>query len=242
LQEILKKIVYGKFRQINDQLFAQRQTLKSIEKATLVSQQQNFEAQILTFDATLVTALNQKDKSCLLALNVEVEALFKQVTSQSPVLKSIASTLEKIKLSIAQGVSNIDKILTQQSWLNLFTLMTEKSTHQKSLEDIKVTTEFEQLTGFWQKRLVEHAKLTQKADVTLRSEKTIEIEILANVKSPIEVSDQRMAVQVKLMQQQMLSGGDIDLSKELVKWLMLGQLETTDLPLLSRLKQVFVVH
>jgi hypothetical protein len=234
--------LWQKFRQINDQLFAQRQTLKSIEKATLVSQQQNFEAQILTFDATLVTALNQKDKSCLLALNVEVEALFKQVTSQSPVLKSIASTLEKIKLSIAQGVSNIDKILTQQSWLNLFTLMTEKSTHQKSLEDIKVTTEFEQLTGFWQKRLVEHAKLTQKADVTLRSEKTIEIEILANVKSPIEVSDQRMAVQVKLMQQQMLSGGDIDLSKELVKWLMLGQLETTDLPLLSRLKQVFVVH
>jgi hypothetical protein len=234
--------LWQKFRQINDQLFAQRQTLKSIEKATLVSQQQNFEAQILTFDATLVTALNQKDKSCLLALNVEVEALFKQVTSQSPVLKSIASTLEKIKLSIAQGVSNIDKILTQQSWLNLFTLMTEKSTHQKSLEDIKATTEFDQLTSFWQKRLVEHAKLTQKADVTLRSEKTIEIEILANVKSPIEVSDQRMAVQVKLMQQQMLSGGDIDLSKELVKWLMLGQLETTDLPLLSRLKQVFVVH
>ena len=42
------------------------------------------------------------------------------------------------------------------------------------------------------------------------------------------------------MQQQMLSGANIDLNKELVNWLMLGQLHTTELPLVSRLKKVFV--
>jgi len=237
-----ENILWQKFRQINDTLFAQRQALKSLEKAELASQQQNIEDQLMTLDAMLLSKLNEPDKPSLLALNLEVEALLQEVTSQSPVLKNITSRLGTMKVSIEQALSQIDKKFAIQSWLSLFTLITEQTTNKKSVEDLIVTTEFEQLTGFWQKRLIEYSKLTHKAQANTRIEKTLEIEILAKVDSPKELSEQRMVVQVKLMQQQMLSGGNIDLSKELVSWLMLGQLQIDDLPLLSRLKTVFVIH
>jgi hypothetical protein len=237
-----ENILWQKFRQINDTLFAQRQALKSLEKAELASQQQNIEDQLMTLDAMLLSKLNEPDKPSLLALNLEVETLLQEVTRQSPVLKNITSRLGTMKVSIEQALSQIDKKFAIQSWLSLFTLITEQTTNKKSVEDLIVTTEFEQLTGFWQKRLIEYSKLSHKAQANTRIEKTLEIEILAKVDSPKELSEQRMVVQVKLMQQQMLSGGNIDLSKELVSWLMLGQLQIDDLPLLSRLKTVFVIH
>jgi soluble cytochrome b562 len=235
-----ENILWQKFRQINDQLFAQRQALKSVEKAELASQQENLDAQLVTFGSRLNSAVNQADKPSLLVMNTEVETLLEHVLSQPSVLKNIVSKLEKMKGSIVQAISQIDETFAKQSWSSLFTLMSAQAINKKALDDLKVTTEFGQLTSFWQKRLIEHNKLSHQADKYSRSEKTTEIEVLANVESPKELSEQRMAVQVKLMQQQMLSGGNIDLSKELVNWLILGQLNTTDLPLLERLKKVFV--
>ena len=49
-----------------------------------------------------------------------------------------------------------------------------------------------------------------------------------------------MVVQVQLMQEQMQSGNDIDLSKELVSWLKLGKLSSDDVSLLGRLETIFV--
>ena len=237
-----ENILWQKFRQINDQLFAQRQALKSAEKAELVDQQMEFEAQLVTFDSRLNSAENEADKSNLLVINTEVEAFLENVLSQTPVLKSIVSKLEKMKATIVQAISQIDETLAQQSWSSLFTLMGAQANNKVALDDLKVTKEFEHLTSFWQKRLIEHNKLSHQAEGDSRIKKTTEIEVLANVESPKELSEQRMAVQVKLMQQQMLSGGNIDLSKELVNWLMLGQLHTKDLPLLERLKKIFVEH
>ena len=101
------------------------------------------------------------------------------------------------------------------------------------------TDDYQNLTKFWQKRLQEQLALNRIANVEEREIKTLEIEILAQVESPAEYADKRLAVQVSLMQEQMLSGGDIDLSKSLVNWLRLGKLTLSDLPLLERLSKVF---
>jgi hypothetical protein len=235
-----ENILWQKFRQINDQLFAQRQALQSAEKAEIASQQENLDAQLATFESRFNNAANEADKSSLLIINTDVDALLESVHNQTPVLKSIVSKLEKMKVAIGQAISQIDESLAQQSWSSLFTLMSAQANKKQTLDDLQVTTEFKQLTSFWQKRFIEHNKLSNLANIDSRTEKTTEIEVLANVESPKELSEQRMAVQVKLMQQQMLSGANIDLNKELVNWLMLGQLHATELPLLSRLKKVFV--
>jgi hypothetical protein len=95
------------------------------------------------------------------------------------------------------------------------------------------------MSSFWQKRLVDHVKLTKLVQGSDRFDKTLAIEILGKSDSPAELSEQRMKVQVQLMQEQMLSGNEIDLSKLLVDWLMLGALVEADLPLIDRLKAIY---
>jgi hypothetical protein len=143
-----ENILWQKFRQINDQLFAQRQALKSVEKAELASQQENFDAQLVTFGSRLNSAANEADKPSLLVINTEVQILLDNVLSQPSVLKNIVLKLEKMKGSIVQAISQIDETFAQQSWSSLFTLMRAQATSEKSLDDLKVTTEFGQLTSF----------------------------------------------------------------------------------------------
>jgi hypothetical protein len=92
------------------------------------------------------------------------------------------------------------------------------------------------LPNAWQKRLQE---CYQNKNVIDRSNKTLELEILASKESPEELKSQRMQVQVNLMQSQMLSGQTIDLTNSLVEWLKLGKLSQDDLPLITRVKAIY---
>ena len=185
-------------------------------------------------------AANEADKPSLLLINTEVELLLEHVLSQPSVLKNIVSKLEKMKGSIVQAISQMDEIFAQQSWSSLFTLMRAQATSEKSLDDLKVTTEFGQLTSFWQKRLMEQCLLKTQANAHMRADKTLALEVLAQVESPAELAAQRMVVQVSMMQEQMQSTDNIDLQQSLVDWLRLGQLEVSDFALLTRLKKIFI--
>ena len=72
-----------------------------------------------------------------------------------------------------------------------------------------------------------------------RGDATLAVEILAGVDSPKELLEQRLAVQVKLMQKQMTSGGSIDLTEQFFDWLGQGQLRKEDLPYIERIKPIY---
>ncbi len=235
-----ENILWQKFRTVNDQLFAKRSVLKSEEKSLLAAQQQNFETQLTALNDNLTAASSEQDKPTLLSLSSEVESLHQAVKQKAPSLRGVISKIERTKVLIEQKLSEIDKKFAQQSWSSLFTVLTEMITSQLTIEELKHNNTFNNLTNFWQKRLTEYSKVTHQAGIDERSSKTLVIEILSKSDSPASLAEQRMAVQVKLLQQQMLTGNDIDLSKELADWLLLGKLETADLPLLERLQKVFI--
>jgi len=138
-----------------------------------------------------------------------------------------------------------DSRAEQENWHSLFRLLNivAKDENDGAMTlDVLVndnSDEYQKLTNFWQKRLQEQLSVNTQANIKEREVKTLEIEILAQVESPAEYADQRMAVQVSLMQEQMLSGAGIDLSQSLVNWLRLGKLSHLDLALLDRLNKVY---
>ena len=119
------------------------------------------------------------------------------------------------------------------------TLQVQQENSHSAIDELLASNQFQQLTTFWQKRLQEQAKLSHGVSNDDRIDKTLAIEILAQVDSPQELAEQRMKVQVQLMQEQMLSGSEVDLSQLLVEWLMLGCLTQGDLPLIKRLERIY---
>ena len=159
--------------------------------------------------------------------------------ANKPVIKAVAVRIEKIIKQVEQIINTNNQVKEQQSWSNLFELMSVQAPNNQGVEALSASNMFNKLSSFWQKRFQEHVKLTNQVDGCRRFDKTLEIEILGKSDSPVELAEQRMKVQVQLMQEQMLSGIEIDLSKLLVDWLMLGTLTEGDLPLIARLKTIY---
>ncbi|MEI6893559.1 MAG: DUF349 domain-containing protein [Colwellia sp.] len=231
--------LWQKFRQVNDQLFEKRQQQKSAQQAVLSSQQQAFEEQLDTIEALLAQVIEQEGTQELSSIKEQAEALLNDVVSIKPVIKSIAMRIEKIISQVNQTLDKVSQAKVQKSWLSLFDLLALHAQNEQSAADLSTSSVFNDMSSFWQKRLQDIVKLTTAVNGNDRSDKTLSIEILSKSESPTDLADQRMKVQVQLMQEQMLSGAEIDLSKLLVDWLMLGSLTEADLPLIERLKAVY---
>ena len=231
--------LWQKFRQANDQLFEKRQQAKSEQQAVLSSQQEAFEAQLIIIEESLTSATEQNNTQELISVKAQAESLLQEVIALRPVIKSVAMRCERIIKQVDQSIANASQAKEQQTWLNLFELMSVNAQTTQSTEDLQTSSVFNEMTSFWQKRLLENVKLTSQVNGNSRFDKTLEIEILGKSDSPAELANQRMKVQVQLMQEQMLSGTQIDLSKLLVDWLMLGTLSESDLPLIERLKAIY---
>ena len=230
--------LWQKFRQVNDQLFEKRKLIKTEQQAALSNQQDAFVAQLVVIE-TALTDLTDNDKQALSVVKQDAEALLKQVIANKPVIKSVAVRIESIIKNVDQSIDKATKAKAQQSWVSLFELMSQQATHNDDVETVKAATEFTHLTSFWQKRFLDYAKLSGQVEGHKRFDKTLAIEILGQSESPADLAGQRMKVQVQLMQEQMLSGNSIDLSKLLTQWLMLGKLSEDDLPLVERLKAIY---
>ncbi|TYK66888.1 DUF349 domain-containing protein [Colwellia echini] len=232
--------LWQKFREANDLLFAKRSEIKSEQDAALNAQQQAFEKKLVDIEALLKDASEQKDNTqSLITVKEQAESLLEEIIANKPVIKSVAIRSEKIIKKTEQSLINTLEDKEKQTWVNLFDLLSVQAENEQTIEQLQVLPDFEEMPAFWQKRLLDSVKLTKPVQGTSRFDKTLEIEILANSESPSELSNQRMKVQVQLMQEQMLSGGEIDLTQLLVDWLMLGALVKSELPLIARLQKIY---
>ena len=231
--------LWQKFRQVNDELFGKRQQFKSEQQAVLSTQQQMFTDKVIIIEESLSALIDEADSQVLQSIEQQAEALLKEVISTKPVIKVVVIRIEKIIKKVAQLIKSKAEAKEQQTWTNLFELMALQAQNSQDFTALQTSTLFNNMSGFWQKRLQEHAKLSKEAQTGARFDKTLEIEILGKSDSPAELAEQRMKVQVQLMQEQMQSGTEINLSKLLVDWLMLGVLVENDLPLIERLKVIY---
>ncbi|MCP4986651.1 MAG: DUF349 domain-containing protein, partial [Colwellia sp.] len=231
--------LWQKFRQVNDELFAKREQVKTAQQAAQSSQQQAFESQFIVIEAAFNDVKEQGDNKALSGVKHDFEALLSQVVANKPVIKAVAVRLENYIKEIEQLQKSNSDAQLNLSWFNLFELMSLQAKQALDITEISTCEQFQKLTSFWQKRVQEHIKLSEKVEGDTRLDKTLEIEILGQADSPQELAAQRLQVQVKLMQDQMLSGNEIDLGKLLVQWLMLGKLTQEELPLIYRLQAVY---
>ena len=235
--------LWQKFRLINDQVFVKRDQVKSEQQAELAQLTESFNQALINIKANINSSdMADADKANLVDTKEQAEQLFSQILANKPVLKSVASSVELFikQLNaqiIQQGVEEETK-----SWSSLFNLLEQMAQGELdvSLQKLDEMAEFQQLTSFWQKRLAEQSLLTTQVDEDTRANKTLELEIFAQVESPVELAAQRMKVQVGLMQEQMQSATTIDLSQSFVDWLRLGKLQSADSVLLTRLAKVFI--
>lgn len=235
--------LWQQFRAINDKVFEKREQIKSKQKAELDGLAKDFNQMLTNIKADIIKADKADiDKNVLLNAKVQATQLLSQVLSHKPTLKSVASAIEIFIKQTAEQIEQVKVEEERKNWKSLFNLLESMSQEalDSSVEAILNKADYQQLNSFWQKRLKEQCLLTTPVNGDVRVEKTLELEILAQVDSPTELADQRMIVQVGLMQEQIKSGVSIDLSERFVDWLRLGRLEAADLILLERLKKIFI--
>lgn len=235
--------LWQKFRSINDQVFAKRDLAKSEQQAELSQASENFLLSLAVIEASINdVSVTNHEKSSFIHAKEQANVLLNQVIANKPVIKSVASKVEGFIEQINQKIKQINAEQENKSWQSVFKLL-DKIAQQNSeitADNIVNDPEYKNLTSFWQKRLVEQCSVTTQATISSRVEKTLALEILAQVPSPDEYAKQRMAVQVSLMQEQMQTSDAIDLEQGFIDWLSLGKLEITDVALLARLKRIYI--
>lgn len=237
--------LWQKFRAINDQVFAKRDQAKSEQKSELAQVAEAFNKTLIDIKVSLNDVAddskeNSIEKNTIINAKTQAEELLSQVIANKPVIKSVASEIEVFIKQLNKKIEHIIAEEEKESWQSLFIMLEKVAKSEIMAENLISLPEYQALTSFWQKRLSDLCLTTEQADPNERAEKTLELEILAQVESPDELASQRMAVQVKLIQEQMQSSGIIDLNKRLIDWLALGKLNASDVELLIRLKKVFV--
>jgi len=225
------------FRKINDQIFANRDQIKTEQQAVKDKLAEQFNQSLSTIKTTLT---ENSDKNRLTQALKEAQQLHSNVLANKPVIKNTAQAIETFIKQTEEKIKDLALVQAKENWLCLFSLLKVLSHNEQSSGDVTQQPLFEQLNNFWQKRVIDFTQQTHDADPEIRLTKTLSIEILAQVDSPSEYAQQRMAVQVKLMQEQMQSGGEIDLTAQLVEWLMLGKLNQADEAQLTRLEKVYI--
>ena len=235
--------LWQQFRAINDKVFAKREQARSEQKAELDELAKGFNQTLDNIKTeTKDTDETRVELNALIKAKDQATQLLSQVLANKPVLKTVASAIEIFIKQMIERIAQVTAEEESKSWDSLFILLESMSQEalDSSVEAILNKADYQQLNSFWQKRLKEQCVLTTKVDESIRIDKTLELEILAQVDSPIEFASQRMIVQVGLMQEQIKSGASIDLSERFVDWLRLGRLEAADLILLKRLKKIFI--
>ncbi|NQZ23530.1 MAG: DUF349 domain-containing protein [Colwellia sp.] len=224
--------LWQKFRRLNDQLFEKRDAAKQAEQSERQQQQVEFTQQLECFQQQLSKPLSEAD---LLSVKENINSLLTEIINQRPVVKVAANLADKLLVQLSKQLEKINQDKQAIIWSNVFTCLNTIASSNTLTPD-ELAESLAELPSNWQKRLQE---CNQNKNVIDRSDKTLELEILASKDSPEEFKAQRMQVQVSLMQSQMLSGQNIDLTKSLIEWLKLGKLSEEDLPLLARVKSIY---
>ncbi len=122
-------------------------------------------------------------------------------------------------------------------WLALFRLIEAFAMSKVQLDTLENQEDFNNLSPATQKRLVD--AITKPSDDN-RIEKTIELEILAGLESPVSEQGLRRQIQVALMQDKMTSGQSVSMEQSFFDWLGAGTFTEETLILANRIKPIFI--
>jgi len=222
--------LWQNFRKINDDIFAKRAQQNVLEKSATSARASELEGVLKTLEEQFaqVTQLND-----LQMFEQALQVLNKDVAQQKPKMLNLEKQISAKEKTIAQRIVDCKLADEKRQWGYLFLTLEESISNEESFTEHK---EYLQLTASWQKKLKELANNTTHFN---REDATLELEILSGNPSPSNLQQQRMTVQVSLMQAQMSSGTAIDLPAKFSQWLMLGKLTQQDLGLLERIKPIF---
>ncbi len=223
--------LWQNFRKANDAIFAKRDQQQSAQKDQQSALQADLEQQLAQLKASFEPSLNSKS---LTELTEQADALLTTVYANKPVIKAVAKAVESFISELKKAQELAQQGLLQLQWQQLFTVLEALAANENI--ELDSLSEFTNLPQSWQKKIASAQKTQVAQD---RGDKTLELEILAGVESPKELLNQRLAVQVTLMQNQMLSGGGIDLSAKLFDWLLIGAVKSDDLSYIQRLKPIY---
>ncbi|TPH12812.1 DUF349 domain-containing protein [Litorilituus lipolyticus] len=230
--------LWQQFRKVNDVIFAKRDEVKAEQQQVQIQLEEELFQKLNELQSQFNKG-NAEPLSVLKSLKVETLALHEDVLSNKPVLKSVLKQVDDFLTLLNETEQEINIKADKQNWQSLFGLLKAFINKEFSPNQLDEQQGFADLLPIWQKRLSECLVQSKGVEAKQRETKTLEIEVLAQIDSPQEYQNERMAVQVQLMQQQMQSGGSINLPKDFAQWLQLGQLTVDELPLLSRLEPVF---
>lgn len=243
LQQAWKKIgfcgsnqenkLWQKFRKINDEVFAKRDQKQVVDKALQKTLVAEFEAKINTLKEQFEQA---GDVDELKAVQVEIQTTLTQVNQHKPALKSVSNVLFQLDKKLKQSLETLHNESAKTEVLNAFNLLELFANQEIKEEDLLVNDLYISLSTNWQKTF---KKLVQLDNDTCREDKTLALEILANIESPEAFKAQRLQMQVSLLQESLVNGEELDVKKLLKEWILQGKLTTNDLPLLKRIAPIY---
>ncbi|MDT0602051.1 DUF349 domain-containing protein [Thalassotalea castellviae] len=223
--------LWQQFRTINDQVFARRNEAQNKEKEQAIQMSNDFMQSLVEIEQKVSTDNSSKIlKACL----SDLKQLKDKVAQQAVPLKAVQQKIETLQVSFQKTLTQLKQQERVINWQRVFSILTE------SIDSTIATdsNDFNALPMSWQKKL---ANLTSEScDPNDRLAKTIALEIMAKVESPDEDKQQRLAIQVELMQSHMSSGETFNLEEQFFEWLNLGQLSSEDKPLLARVHKIFI--
>jgi len=243
--------LWKKFRSTNDEVFAMRQQAKEAQQAEQSKQEIEFTQRLTDLKQGLAHDENSGVNDSQLNGSKQVKltqqatkTLLEDVIAHKPVIKSVIVQVELFIKQLENTLAELVNIEKKQVWSNLFALLNLIAKEELNSVQLPQTSQFISLSKSWKKRLTEQLTLTENAVGSQRADKTIALEILAQISSPEAFAEQRMAIQVQMLQNKMLSGNSQsphqdELTDALVDWLMLGKLNQTDLSLLTRVKVIY---
>ena len=227
--------LWRQFRKINDEIFAKRNETKSENNKAQQALETKFSEQLTTLEQQ-IAQLKQQQASIAEhnAVHVSIDGFIEEVYQHKPVLKKVIHKAEQLKKQVAELITAQKQQAEKSKWLQLFSVLEQIALG--SVDNLDELPAFTELSNTWQKRL-QQANQVQRSAV--RENKTLELEILAGIDSPKEYAEQRMQVQVGLMQQQMSSGGEVNVNEHLNDWILAGQFNEQDANLIARIKPIF---
>ena len=230
--------LWQNFRKANDELFKKRDRLKVDVKEQQSIQKLAFEHKLEEIKSQFPTTLN---KSELTVTKQQMLELHQDALNIKPVIKSIILSIDSFIREINHQIKDIDLTQEKEVWFNIFAVMQRVANNEITKATINESTEYLMLSPSWRKKLAEGMFTASTNDNVghHRQLKTLELEILAGLSSPKEYVQQRMQIQVQLMQDKMTSGADVNLEQSFNEWLIQGALSKNDLPLILRVKPIF---
>jgi len=225
--------LWQEFRIINDALFKKRDDVKKSEDANQLTLLQGFEQQLEQLKLSLSSDM---EIAQLQDVKNSAEQLLSEIKSCKPLPKSAFNTVESFIKNINNDIKVHSDKKIQLDWQYLFNLLRSIAKSNVDNDSILINENYLQLSTSWQKKIVDVIKSNETSQ---RALKTLELEIFAGIDSPSELKQERMKVQVDLMQHQMLSGSSVDLQKSFISWLQLGTFTVNDLPFIERVEPIY---